>query len=136
MKRTIVVVAAVIRRDDGAVLLARRRPGGPDGGRWEFPGGKLEPGEQDEACLARELHEELGVTATIGALLAVGYGEYASFRIELRGYQARILAGEPQPHDHDELAWVQAADLRRYDLPAADIPLMRALEEGARQAEA
>lgn len=119
MGEQIRVVAAVITRADGAVLLARRAPGRAHAGLWEFPGGKLEPGESPEACLARELREEFGVEAAIGPYLATG----AAGPIELLGYRARIVAGEPGLSDHDALAWVAPADLAAYPMPPADLPI-------------
>jgi 8-oxo-dGTP diphosphatase len=120
------VAAAVLTRADGAVLIARRRPGGPHGGLWEFPGGKVEPGETPEQCLARELREELGVEAAVGPFLAAG----SDGVIELLGYRARILAGEPALSDHDALAWVAPADLARFPMPPADGPIAEAVRRG------
>lgn len=122
MSQLIRVAAAVIVRADGALLLARRAQGKAHSGLWEFPGGKLEPGESPEACLARELYEEFGVEAEVGAYLATG----RAGPIELLGYWARIVAGEPRLTDHDALAWVAPADLGRYPMPPADLPIAAA----------
>jgi 8-oxo-dGTP diphosphatase len=123
MDATIIVAAAVITRADGAVLIARRRREKSHGGLWEFPGGKLELGETPAACLVRELREELGLEVEVGAHLATGYDG----AIELRGYRARIVAGEPRLSDHDALAWVVPAELGSYPMPPADLPLAAAL---------
>ena len=88
----IVVVAAVIERD-GAVLLARRKPGGPHGGLWEFPGGKVERGELPEQALARELYEEFGVAAEVGQFIVASVHAYAHAAVDLRAYAARHPAG-------------------------------------------
>lgn len=117
------VVGGVARREsDGAVLMARRPPGGRHGGLWEFPGGKVEAGETDEEALARELLEELGAVAEVGALIAMGQDE----RIELWCYAVRLLS-EPQALDHDALCWVSPDDLRALPSPPADQPTIDAL---------
>lgn len=120
---TVRVAAAVITRADGAVLIARRRPGLAHAGLWEFPGGKLEPGEAPEACLARELREELGVEVAVGAHLATG----RDGPIELLGYSASLVAGVPQLSDHDAIAWVAPADLAGFAMPPADLPIAAAV---------
>ncbi|MEW6399341.1 MAG: (deoxy)nucleoside triphosphate pyrophosphohydrolase [Bacillota bacterium] len=84
----LIVTAGVIRKDD-AVLIARRESG-PLAGQWEFPGGKLEPGESPEACLARELREELGLEVEVGDIFAVVYHEYPSGPVLLLGYTCRL----------------------------------------------
>jgi 8-oxo-dGTP diphosphatase len=123
MGARIIVAAAVISRADGAVLIARRRRERSHGGLWEFPGGKLEPGETPAACLVRELGEELGLTIEVGPYLATGYDG----AIELRGYRARILAGQLRLSDHDAVAWVAPAELAVYPMPPADLPIAAAL---------
>lgn len=117
------VAAAIITRADGAVLLARRAPGRTHAGLWEFPGGKLEPGETPQECLARELREELGVEVEVGAYVASG----AAGPVILLGYRARIVAGQLALTDHDAVAWVQPADLAAYAMPPADLPVVAAL---------
>ena len=124
----IVVVAAVIERD-GAVLLARRKPGGPHGGLWEFPGGKVEHGELPEQALARELYEEFGVAAEVGEFIVASVHAYAHVAVDLRAYAVRLPDGVPHMTDHDALAWVPVAELERYPMPAADVPIARALRE-------
>jgi 8-oxo-dGTP diphosphatase len=117
------VVAGIITREDGAVLLARRGPGKSNAGMWEFPGGKLEPGETPEAGLARELREELGVEVAVGAYVATG----VAGGVSLRGYRARIVAGEIALSDHDAVAWVRPADLATYPMHGSDLPLAAAV---------
>lgn len=130
MELRVVVAAAVITRADGAVLIARRRPEKHHGGLWEFPGGKLEPGETPAACLVRELSEELGLAVEVGAYLATGYDD----GIELQGYRASIIAGEPRLSDHDAVAWVAPTDLADYAMPPADLPIAAALKAPHRHA--
>lgn len=117
------VAAAVITREDGAVLIGRRRAGKAHAGLWEFPGGKLEAGETPEACLVRELREEFGVEIAVGPYLAAG----RDGPIELRGYRARLVAGEPRLSDHDAIAWVVPGELPRYPMPPADVPIAEAV---------
>lgn len=123
---TIVVTAGVIERD-GTVLLARRGPGGHLAHKWEFPGGKVEPGETTEYCLARELREELGIETRIGEQVAACVYDYGRGPLELLAYRAEIVAGEPEPREHAALAWVPVSALLTYDLAAADIPIARRL---------
>jgi 8-oxo-dGTP diphosphatase len=117
------VAAAIIVRADGAMLIARRAVGRSHAGLWEFPGGKLEPGETPEACLARELREELGIVVEVGAYVAAG----VAGQITLLGYRARIVTGELSLSDHDAVAWVLPADLAAYPMPPADLPIAVAL---------
>jgi 8-oxo-dGTP diphosphatase len=125
----VLVTAAVIERS-GLILLARRVTSAHGAGGWEFPGGKLEAGEAPEACLAREIKEELGVTITVGALLAAVRHAYPATTICLRAYRAQIVAGEPQAAEHAELAWVPRARLLDYALLPADVPIAQLLAQG------
>ncbi|KAF0125401.1 MAG: mutator MutT protein [Elusimicrobia bacterium] len=120
------VTAAVIEKD-GRVLIAQRKSGDALAGKWEFPGGKLEPGETPEACLKRELREEFGVETEIGDFICSSRFEYKHFHIELLVYRARHLSGEFKLHDHTAIAWVEPADLLKYDLASADIPVVARL---------
>jgi 8-oxo-dGTP diphosphatase len=115
------VVGAVIERD-GAVLMARRPPGRRHAGLWEFPGGKVEPGEQDAAALARELLEELATPCTVGDLVAEGGDD----RVILACYRVRLL-GDPIPLFHDRLSWVPLQRLREIETPPADQATIQAL---------
>jgi 8-oxo-dGTP diphosphatase len=108
------VVGAVIERD-GAVLMARRPPGRRHAGLWEFPGGKVEPGESDAVALARELLEEMAVASVVGELVAEGGDE----RVVLACYRVRLL-GEPVALFHDRLAWMPLTELRDLPTPPAD----------------
>lgn len=123
---TIRVTAGIIERGD-SVLLARRGAGSHLAHKWEFPGGKVEPGETPEACLARELREELGIAVRVGEHVATSHYDYGRGPILLLAYRAEMIAGEPCPREHEALAWVPLAALADYDLAAADIPIARAL---------
>lgn len=122
-----VVTAAVIRDGGGRVLLARRPADRHMGGLWEFPGGKVDDGEEPAAGLARELAEELGVEAEVGEPVTFAVHSEPGLRILLLFYEARIVRGEASPHDGQQLAWVPAAELERYPTPPADAALVRLL---------
>ncbi|HET6451610.1 MAG TPA: (deoxy)nucleoside triphosphate pyrophosphohydrolase [Spirochaetia bacterium] len=113
------VTAGILRRD-GRVLIARRTPGRHMGRKWEFPGGKIEPGETPEQSLARELDEELGVRAQIGELLCTAAWQGDGLQLDLLVYRVADFDGEPVLREHDALAWVLPAELRSYDLADSD----------------
>jgi tRNA-Thr(GGU) m(6)t(6)A37 methyltransferase TsaA len=119
------VMAALCRRD-GRILLTRRRPEQPMGGLWEFPGGKLEPGELPEEGLAREIREELGVGCRVGGIHDVVAFRYPEFDLLMLVYDC-VLEGTPQAVDVAELAWVVPAELPGYDVLPADRPLVEKL---------
>ncbi|MBN1337183.1 MAG: (deoxy)nucleoside triphosphate pyrophosphohydrolase [Deltaproteobacteria bacterium] len=114
------VVGAVAIRD-GRVLMARR-PDGRHAGLWEFPGGKVEPGEDDATALQRELFEELAVRSVVGDLVATGSDD----RVHLACYRVDLLA-DPVPLYHDRLAWVPIPDLGALPTPPADRAAVLAL---------
>lgn len=133
------VVAAVLHDEQGRVLLARRPEGRADAGLWEFPGGKVDPGEAALEALRRELAEELGIgferaeplirvpVAGVAAGDAGGARGGHAIRLRLDTWQAFGLSAEPQALEHSALAWVAPADLHRYPMPAADRPVVAAL---------
>lgn len=122
----IVVVAAVIERD-GRLLVSRRLQGTHLAGRWEFPGGKCEPGESHEACLARELEEELGVTrATVGEEIGAAEHAYPERVVQLH-FRRCTLDEEPRGALGQSLRWVTRAELGTLDLPDADRDLVKRL---------
>ncbi|MCC6621340.1 MAG: (deoxy)nucleoside triphosphate pyrophosphohydrolase [Deltaproteobacteria bacterium] len=121
-------------RSARAILLARRRPERRHAGQWELPGGKIEPGEAPEVCLARELREELGLEVEVGAHVVDNAHDYGPGlgSVVLMAYEARIVGGAYAPIDHDALAWVEPGDLLRFDLADADVPIARHLASLAR----
>lgn len=127
---TIVVTAAVIERD-GRWLMARRVKGSHLEGLWEFPGGKIEPGESLEACLVRELVEELGVPSRVRGLRLATSHDYPGRRVELHFFDCGI-DGEPRPLLGQELRWVSASELASLPLPEADAGLVALLTAGRR----
>jgi len=109
--RRVLVVAAVIERE-GRVLVSLRRPKGERASLWEFPGGKVEPGEGERAALARELREELGVRAIIGEEYARVEHIYPDLQVELALYRCSLHAGEePRPIACEQVRWVSRRDL-------------------------
>ena len=117
------VTAAVIEKE-GAVLIARRKKNGRFGGLWEFPGGKLEPGETPEDGLRRELEEELGLETSVGPFLGGFPYVSADLAIELLAYRVAILGGEIVLTDHDEIRWVRTSDLGNFSFAVPDLPLV------------
>lgn len=123
-------VSGACLEKDGKIFIARRKTGDNLAGKWEFPGGKLEPGETPEACLKRELKEEFGVETRIGEFICASKFEYKHLPIELLVYRAYHVAGEFQLRDHDQLAWVTLAELKAYEFCGADIPVVEHLLRG------
>jgi mutator protein MutT len=123
------VVAGIVLRD-GKMLITRRKAGSHLGGLWEFPGGKLEPGESWEAGLVRELREELGVEVEAGILRFETQHEYPEKTVRLKFYECRLLTGEPRPLDCDGIEWVAPDSLHRFEFPEADRKLIELLSGG------
>jgi 8-oxo-dGTP diphosphatase len=123
------VVAAALVDDAGRVLLQRRPPGKQMADLWEFPGGKIEPGESPEAALARELTEELAITVDPAAMtpLAFASAPVGSRHLLLLLYVVHVWEGAPQPLEASALAWVHPADMAALAMPPADVPLVAAL---------
>ena len=124
----IVVAAAVVERE-GLFLLTRRLAGTHLAGTWEFPGGKCEPGERPDACLQREMREELGVEIDVRDTMLVTHHDYPERSVELHFFRAAI-AGEPRPLLGQDVRWVARADLESLDFPEADAELIRRLSAG------
>ena len=123
MKR-VRVVAAVIRRG-GRILVTRRPPGGPLGGLWEFPGGKVEPGEGEAEALARELREELGCEARVGELLFRHDHDYPHLHVDLAFYRCTIADDAvPRCLGVAEIDWVEPAGLEGREFCPADVPVL------------
>jgi 8-oxo-dGTP diphosphatase len=120
-----VVTAAVIERD-GRLLVTRRLEGSHMGGFWEFPGGKCDPGESAEACLARELLEELGATAAVHEAISRTTYAYDDRVLDLRFFRCDLTT-EPRPLLGQEIRWVPRHELRTLEFPPADSELIARL---------
>jgi mutator protein MutT len=122
------VVCAVIERE-GLVLVAQRPPHKLLPLKWEFPGGKVEPGEESAAAIVREIREELGCEIRITRALASFTHDYKTVVIEMIPFVCSLVPGSPEPHPHEHVAvaWVPPVGLRGYDLAAADWPVVTAL---------
>ena len=129
MRERKLVVAALVR-EGGRILMSRRRPDQAMPNLWEFPGGKVEPGEHPEAALRREVREELGCDLEIDRIEEVVFHAYADFDLYMLVYAGRIAAGAPRAVEVAEIAWVEAARLPELDLLPADYPLARKLAAG------
>jgi len=130
--RKLVLVAAVAMVDiDGRVLIAQRPPGKSMAGLWEFPGGKVEPGETPEEALVRELREELGIETATSCLAPIAFAShgYEKFHLLMPVFACRKWGGTPQPREGQALKWVMPADFARYPMPPADIPLIALLRD-------
>ena len=125
MKTVLVSAVALIDRD-GRVLLAQRPEGKSMAGLWEFPGGKVEVGETPEAALIRELEEELGINTWKSCLAPLTFASHAyeDFHLLMPLFVCRKWEGMPQPRENQTLKWVHKQELRSYDMPTADVPLI------------
>jgi 8-oxo-dGTP diphosphatase len=123
------VTAAVIVKD-GRVLVARRRNGARLGGKWEFPGGKVEPGESPEACLRRELKEEFDIEATIGEPLGRHVHRYDFGTVSLTAFRVTDVRGAFRLNDHQEVRWAVPASLTDFDFTPADLPFVAMIQAG------
>ena len=131
-KRPIVIVAACVLLDgEGRVLLAKRPEGRPLAGLWEFPGGKIEAGEEPEDALLRELCEELGIAIAKQDLTPLTFASHAypDFHLLMPVYLCRRWQGRITAHEGQELLWVKPDTLHLYDMPPADAPLKTALRD-------
>jgi mutator protein MutT len=122
-------VAAGLILHDGRYLIAKRRIQTHLGGLWEFPGGKRETGESLEDCLARELREELGIEIASPVLFRKIRHRYRDKTVELHFFRCGLKSGHPRPLGCEEFRWVTVGELRQYDFPPADRPLIEALEQ-------
>lgn len=128
----LVLVSAVALIDvDGRVLLAQRPEGKSMAGLWEFPGGKVEPGESPEHALIRELHEELGIDTWASCLAPLTFASHAydDFHLLMPLFACRKWEGVPQPKEGQTLKWAKVGELRNYPMPPADIPLIPILRD-------
>jgi 8-oxo-dGTP diphosphatase len=127
----LLVVAAALVDVDGRVLITQRPQGKKLGGLWEFPGGKIDAGERPEQSLIRELREELGVTVDELCLAPLTFASHAypDFHLLMPLYLCRRWQGIARSIEGQTLRWVRPPDLRHYEMPAADVPLIPALVE-------
>jgi 8-oxo-dGTP diphosphatase len=117
------VACALIERED-RVLVAQRPHGKSHAGKWEFPGGKIEPGESGPQALQREIREELGIEIEVGAALPRVVHDYGTFTIALVPFVCRAAAGEPHPHEHAAVLWCRPTEIAALDLADADRPVL------------
>jgi 8-oxo-dGTP diphosphatase len=129
--RVVLVSAVALVDADGRVLLAQRPAGKPMAGLWEFPGGKVNPGETPEVALIRELAEELGIDVTASCLAPFTFASfsYPDFHLLMPLYVCRKWSRIPMPREGQQLAWVHPARLGDYPMPPADAPLVAMLRD-------
>jgi 8-oxo-dGTP diphosphatase len=122
---------AVIWNPTGQILIDKRKAGGTMGGLWEFPGGKIEPGETVAECIVREIREELAIEITVGEHLITIEHTYPAFQITLIVHHCQHISGIPQSIESDEIRWVNVNDLASYQFPAANLAIIQAIESNA-----
>ena len=124
-------MCALIERA-GRLLLAQRPVHKHLPLKWEFPGGKVEPGEDPAAAIVREIREELGCDVTITRALPAFRHDYGTVVIKMIPFVCALVPASPEPHPHEHvaLAWVEPAELATYDLAAADLPIVAGLRDG------
>ena len=127
----VIPVAAGLVFHHGKLLITQRRPGDHLGGLWEFPGGKVEPGETFQHCLKRELREELGIEIDIGDEIEEITHAYPEKTVRLRFFHCALRSGEARPIHCHALAWVTCQELAQYAFPAADERLLKTLQIAA-----
>jgi mutator protein MutT len=127
MPLVIDVAAGLIQDAEGRYLITQRRRGSHLEGLWEFPGGKRDTGEALEACLARELTEELGARFGVGEKVDTIHWEYPDRTVVLHFYRCRLEEGTIEPRESQAMMWVAPRDLARYDFPPADRRLIERL---------
>lgn len=125
-KRLLLVAACALVDTDGRVLLAQRPEGKQLAGLWEFPGGKVEPGETPEQCIIRELQEEIGIETEIPCLAPLTFAShsYDDFHLLMPLFVCRRFRGIAQPREGQALKWVRPKQMRDYPMPPADAPLI------------
>ncbi len=128
-EKMILVTAAIIERDGKYLITQRTKDNRHGAGRWEFPGGKKEEGEDECACLEREIKEELGLTVKAGEHFLTSEHVYADTKkhVKLMGYHCTIISGEIEHHDIEDHAWVTPQEMKDYDITEADLPFVEKL---------
>jgi 8-oxo-dGTP diphosphatase len=129
--RLVLVAACALIDPDGRVLIAQRPPGKAMAGLWEFPGGKVEPGERPEETVIRELAEEMGIAIQEPCLAPFTFAShaYTDFHLLMPLYVCRRWEGEVTAREHTALKWVRPRELTQYPMPPADIPLIPMLRD-------
>jgi 8-oxo-dGTP diphosphatase len=124
--KVVLVAACALIDADGRVLIAQRPAGKPMAGLWEFPGGKVDPGERPEDALIRELQEELGIMVNEACLAPLTFAShsYTEFHLLMPLYVCRRWQGVITPREGQKLAWVRPNRLKEYPMPPADVPLI------------
>lgn len=128
------VVAAVLKKE-GKMLLAKRKKGDRFEGLWEFPGGKLEPGEIPEEGLKRELREEFGIETRVGNFLCSACYASPTHSLELLAYEVSHVSGQFSLYDHDEIRWISLEELNQYPLGEPDKTVAQELKKLVRPAK-
>ncbi|NJM72920.1 MAG: 8-oxo-dGTP diphosphatase MutT [Scytonema sp. RU_4_4] len=123
-----IIGVAVIWNNKGQILIDRRRCEGLMGGLWEFPGGKIEPGESIEECIIREISEELAIEIEVGKHLVTIDHTYTHLRVTLTVHNCRYVAGTPQAIECEEIRWVSLDELEQYTFPEANTQIIAALQ--------
>ena len=118
-------VSCAIIEQKGKVLICQRSSRMKLPLKWEFPGGKIEKGESKEACLIREIKEELGIDIAINTELETVYYKYDDFSIQLYPFVATLVSGAPKAIEHAQWRWVSSDELLNYDWAAADLPIVK-----------
>lgn len=129
------VVAIALIAEGGQVLMQRRAQDRAHAGLWEFPGGKVEPGESDNAALLREVREELDLDLSASNLHYLAEARDAGAAVAIRLYTCRTWLGDPACLDADELGWFDPAELLTLPMPPLDVPLAKALQNKLKQAK-
>lgn len=122
------VAVAIILNEEGKTLIAKRKQGKILGGCWEFPGGKIEPGEKSETSVVRELKEEMDIDVKVGEKIAEIEYSYEWGGVHLIAFQTEIIKGQIKLLDHDDIAWVFMDDMHKYGMTPADEPLITKIE--------
>ena len=120
----ITVICGVITNAEGKIFIARRKKDKSLGGKWEFPGGKIEKDETQEECLQRELNEEFNMQVKLGEKLGENEYHYENFSIRLIAYNCEFISATYELMDQDTYEWVSKESLTNYELAEADIPLI------------
>lgn len=126
-----VIGVAVIWNEQGQILIDKRRKQGLHGGFWEFPGGKIEPGETIAACIKREIMEELGIVIEVGESLMTIEHDYTKFTVTLCVHNCRYVSGEPQTLECDEIRWVTLDELDQFTFPKANEQIIATLRKNS-----